>query len=116
MEHAINPVIIKWLGRRGISEKTLKDTEVYSGRHHQNGDSFTVEPDPEGQIIVFPYMQRGEEVNAKYRAANKKFYQKPNGLKTFWNVDILDDPCLKEGSVSLVITEGEMDALSVIEA
>jgi twinkle protein len=116
MEHEINPAIVKWFNKRGISEKTLKDTKVYSGRHIQNGDSFTVEPDAEGQIIVFPYFQQGEEVNAKYRAANKKFYQKPQGTKTFWNADILTDPCLKDGSVSLVITEGEMDALAVIEA
>jgi len=114
MEHVISTMIAKWFAGRGISEETLRVTGVYSGRHHQNGDSFTVLPDPEGQIAVYPYLQGTEEVNAKYRAAGKRFYQKPNGIKCFWNANVLSDPGFKE--VSLVITEGEMDALSVIEA
>src|SRR5882724_11402522 len=116
MEHAISAMIAKWFAGRGISEETLRLTGVYSGRHHQNGDSFTVLPDPEGQIAVYPYLQGTEEVNAKYRAAGKRFYQKPNGIKCFWNANVLAKPCLKDGSVSLVVTEGEMDTLSCIEA
>lgn len=111
----INPRLVKWFKTRGIKEETLKLTGIYSGRHQSNGDSFTVEPDPTGEIIVFPYLCNGEEVNAKYRATGKKFYQKYGGYKTFWNCDVLDEPCLKDGSVSLIITEGEMDALAVIE-
>ncbi len=116
MEHAISLNHVTWFQGRGISEKTLEAIGIYSGRHHQSGDSFTVEPDPEGKVLVFPYLNHGVEVNAKYRGTGKRFYQKPNGTKTFWNSDVLDDPCLKDGSVSLVITEGEMDALSVLEA
>ncbi len=116
MEHEISLLHLEWFAGRGISEETLRLTGVYSGQHHQNGDSFTVEPAAEGNIAVFPYLQKGVEVNAKYRAKGKRFYQKPNGTKCFWNADILNEPCVKDGTVSLIITEGEMDALSVIEA
>ena len=116
MEHVVSLVHLEWFQTRGISEKTLELTGIYSGRHLQNGADFIVEPDIEGKILVFPYFHHKEEVNAKYRAAGKKFYQKTGGTKTFFNVDVLDEPCLKDGSVSLVIVEGEMDALSVIEA
>jgi twinkle protein len=115
MEHGVSLEHLEWFQTRGISEKTLHLTKIYSGRHQKTGDSFTVHPDPNGRVLVFPYFRHGEEVNAKYRAAGKKFYQKPNGLKTFWNADVLEEPCLKDGSVSLVITEGEMDALAVLE-
>ncbi len=116
MEHAISLVHLEWFQTRGISEKTLELTGIYSGRHLQNGDSFVVEHNSEGEILCFPYLHKKEEINCKYRARGKKFYQKTGGTKTFWNVDVLEEPCLKDGSVSLVITEGEMDALSVIEA
>jgi twinkle protein len=115
MEHDINPNVVQWFATRGISNQTLKATGVYSGQHRQSGDSFEIVPGPTGEIVVFPYLRHGTEVNAKYRARGKKFYQKPNGQKTFFNADVLDEPCLKDGSVSLIITEGEMDALAVIE-
>src|SRR5262249_10308003 len=35
--------------------------------------------------------------------------------KTFWNADVLDDPQLGNG-MPLVITEGELDALSAIDS
>lgn len=116
MEHGVSLVHLEWFQTRGISEKTLELTGVYSGRHHQSGASWEVIPDIDGKVAVFPYLHHGQEINCKYRAAGKKFYQKTGGTKTFWNVDALDEPCLRDGSVSLVITEGEMDALSVIEA
>lgn len=114
MEAVINPRIIRWFQGRGISEKTLRHTGVYSGQHLQSGNSFSVVPHLDGEIICFPYFKNGKEVNTKYRAANKKFYQRPNGYKTFWNSGILDHEYLQNGTKNLVITEGEMDALSVL--
>lgn len=112
----INPKIIKWFESRGISRGNIEHIGIYTGRHQQNGDSFGVIPDVTGEVIVFPYKRKGVVRNEKYRAAGKKFYQKIGGKKIFWNADILDDEALHQGRASLVITEGEMDTLSVMEA
>ncbi len=83
---------------------------IYSGKRGATG----VDIDPEGSILVFPYLENGEEKNAKYRAPGKRFWQKQGGKKLLWNRDILEDPSLHDGTHALVITEGEIDALSVI--
>lgn len=112
----INPKIAKWFEGRGIGRAALERTGTYSGRHQLTGDGFEVVPDPTGKIIVFPYFRKGVVQNEKYRAAGKRFYQKTGGKKLFWNADVLDSEALHEGRSALVITEGEIDALSVIEA
>ncbi len=112
----INPKIIRWFEGRGISRGTVEATGICSGLHRPDGDSFRVDPDPNGNVVIFPFSRRGAVLNEKYRAAHKKFYQKPGGKKLFWNADVLDDPVLIEGRAALVITEGEIDALSVIES
>ena len=112
----VNPRILKWFANRGINPENVKHTGIYSGRHQQDGDKWQVVPDETGEVVVFPYRRKGAVVNEKYRAANKRFYQMPGGKKVFWNADILDDPALHEGRASLIITEGEMDALAVMEA
>jgi twinkle protein len=65
--------------------------------------------------VVFPFLERGVVVNEKYRAPGKKFWQRAVGRRTFWNSDALDDPALEAGHQALVITEGELDALTAIE-
>lgn len=112
----INPRAIKWFEERGINRENVAHMGIYSGKHIQDGDNWHVEPDINGEVVVFPYRRKGAVFNAKYRAANKRFYQMPGGKKLFWNADILDDPALHEGRAALVITEGEMDALAVMEA
>lgn len=118
MEHEkpINPKVLAWFESRGIDPERVARMGIYSGRHVATGDSFVVEPDLGGNVIVFPYLRRGVPRNEKFRAAGKKFYQRPGGEKLFWNVDVLSDPSLSTGHNPLVIVEGEMDALSVLEA
>lgn len=103
---------LEWLEDRKISVEVAINMGLYSGKRGNTG----VEPDPNGGILVFPYLEKGVEKNAKYRAPGKKFWQKTGGKKLLWNRDILEDPSLIDGTYSLVITEGEMDALSVISA
>lgn len=103
---------LEWLESRNISVEAATAMGIYSGKRGATG----VDPDPKGNILVFPYLEHGEEVNAKYRAPGKRFWQKQGGKKVFWNRDILEDPSLHDGSHPLVITEGEMDALAVITA
>lgn len=111
-ENVISPKIVQWFESRGINQEVVKRMGVYSGQHLDTG----VKPDPNGNIIVFPYLRAGSPVNAKYRAQGKRFYQQTSGTPCFWNSDILSDPALIEGRSALVIVEGEMDALSVLQA
>jgi twinkle protein len=63
---------------------------------------------------VFPYRRNGEIINRKYRGPNKRFRQDQGAPRAFWNEDCLRDPTL--ANEPLVITEGEPDALSAIQA
>ena len=112
----INPKVLKWFRSRGINPANVAHMGIYSGRRQQSGDSFEVVPDVSGEVIAFPYRRKGAIQNHKYREANKRFYQQPGGKKLFWNADVLDEPALHEGRAALVITEGELDALSLLEA
>jgi twinkle protein len=89
--------------------------EIYSGKRVGTGAKSRVEPHLNGDVIVFPFLERGEVVAEKYRGAGKVFSQRPNPKRTFYNSDVLDDPTLIEGRAALVIVEGEIDCLSVIE-
>lgn len=109
----INPKAAAWLEGRAIDPELASRMGLYSARRVEGGDPV---PDPTGSILVCPYIDGGHEVNAKYRAPGKKFWQRAGARKTFWNVDVLDDPSLAEGRHALVITEGELDALATIQA
>lgn len=100
----------KWLEKRRIVPSVAADMGLYSAKRGQDG--FPT-PDAAGTILVFPFIKNGKIVGEKYRGPNKTFWQRKDGRKQFWNVDILEDPALTSGGASLVITEGEMDALSL---
>jgi twinkle protein len=112
--------LLQWLETsRKISPETAFRMGLYSGRVQRtgDGDSSTSEvvPDDDGGILVFPFIENGIEVNAKYRGPQKRFWQKKDGRKTFFNADILDDPALTEGGQGLAITEGEIDAMTFVD-
>ncbi len=113
----INPGILKWFDQRGISLGNLEAMGVCSGRHQRIGDGqFEVIPDPKGNTIIFPFYRDGQIVMEKYRGSEKRFYQRPGGIQVFYNRDVLKDPALTEGKASLLIVEGEIDLLSVLES
>lgn len=97
--------------RRGISSETAVRHEIYTASHKDG----QVVPDHYGTIVVFPFTENGTTVNEKYRGPGKRFWQWPNGKRTFWNNDAINDPSLEDGSLALVITEGEIDALTAID-
>ena len=103
----------KWLEKRGININTAIHMGTYSGRRGPDGQ---VVSHPEGDVLCFPFIKDGEIVGHKYRGPQKSFWQQANGRKQFYNADILTDPALHNGSVSLIITEGELDALAVATA
>ncbi len=95
----ISELHTRWLEKRGISDETAVRFGIST----------------EGEALKFPFLEHGKEVGAKFRGANKKFWQQAGGKRTFWNADALDDPALEQGAMPLVITEGEIDALTAIE-
>ena len=108
----ISALHMEWLDKRGILTAAM-DIGIYSAQRVADGQ---VLADGNGDILVFPFIRHGREIGAKYRAKGKRFWQKPNCPKAFFNGDILDDPSLIDGTNSLVIVEGEPDALSFIAA
>lgn len=115
-EARVNPKVMEWLESRGISGETVFRMGIFSGQRHTDGDEASVVPHERGNIIAFPFIERGRVVAEKYRAAGKRFWQRPNPRKTFYNSDILDDPALAQSTAALVIVEGEIDCASVVEA
>jgi twinkle protein len=103
---------IKWLEKRKIDLERATAIGVCSGRREPDG----VYPDPDGDVLIFNYIRDGVDVGAKYRGANKTFWQKAGAIKQFYNRDILRDPAVISGAQPLLIVEGEMDALAVISA
>jgi twinkle protein len=116
MTSAINPAVLRWFAGRGISENTVDRLAIFSGRRLTNGDDSEVVADPTGNIIVFPFYDGGRVVAEKYRSAGKRFSQRPNPYKTFFNAHVISSPSVIEGDARLVIVEGEMDCAAVVEA
>jgi twinkle protein len=89
--------ILEYFKTRGISQATLQWQGIYV-------DNSSLE------YIAFPYFHEGKVVNIKYRTIDKQFSQTPNGYRIFYNIDAVKS--VRE----VYIVEGEVDALSFIEA
>lgn len=67
--------------------------------------------------IAIPYFEDGEVVNHKYRLTSEKDHRMDSGAPlALWNVDMVNDPKVRNGQAPLVITEGEMDGLAAIQS
>lgn len=113
MTKVLGPIGLAAFERRAINPDTAARYAIFTASRAADGE---VIPDPNGNIIVFPFEEHGRVVNEKYRAPGKKFWQRAGGRRTFWNADALDDPALETGQMPLVITEGELDTLSAIDS
>ncbi len=68
-----------------------------------------------GNMVGVPYVRRGRHYGWKRRTIEKRFWFEPSDVEHFlWNRDILDDDTLADQPI--IITEGEFDALSVMQA
>lgn len=72
-----------------------------------------------GSACVFPYLRDGQVVNRKFRTSltqgdKGKIWQDKSGVKCVYNEDILKDDSLLDQP--LIITEGEIDAITAIQA
>lgn len=114
--NALGPIGQKAFANRQISLDVARLSGVFTAKsvRDESGETSVV-PAEDGNIIVFPFIDGGAVVGEKYRAPGKKFWQRAGGRKTFWNADCMDDPALAEGHKPLVVTEGELDALTAID-
>jgi len=85
--------VTKWFRELGIEIDTL--TSNYIGY--------------KDRWIQFPFYKNGQIVNIKSRTADKKFKQERNAEKCFYRFDYMKD------AETIIITEGEIDALSLVE-
>ena len=94
-----------WLTSRGISQTTADKMKLFAA------DKFFHKIGKVTPAIGFPYYRRGGVVATKYRSIEgKDFTQDMGGAHDFFGIDniIAGQP--------IIIVEGEMDALSAIEA
>jgi twinkle protein len=68
-----------------------------------------------GEELAFPFYVGAEVVNNKYRnLTDKRFRQDAGAVKCFWNANAILDQGLDDKP--LIITEGEIDAMTAIQA
>lgn len=89
---------------RGISQQTLIDCKITTGKNYMPQFSKEVE------TINFNYFRNGELVNIKYRGVKKSFKMVKDAELIFYGLDDIKD------SDWCVIVEGEVDKLSFWEA
>jgi twinkle protein len=88
---------VKWFEKRGIPVEVLVE----------EGISWGAKKD-----LQFPYHKDGEVVNIKHRTLEKVFWQEKGAETCFYRHDEIS----KLSSDTLIITEGEIDALSLLVA
>ena len=71
-----------------------------------------VKADQAGGAVALPYRRDGKPYAWKFRAAAEKRWWSSQGVQR----DLFNADCLRDGDAPVVITEGEIDALSVIQA
>jgi twinkle protein len=94
---------VKFFTSRMISQATLNKMRVYSDKN------FMPQLNKEAEVICFPYFFNEKLINIKYRGPKKSFTQVSGSELIFWNLDIVTK------SNEIIIVEGEMDLLSLIE-
>ena len=96
--------VVKWFEGRGISQSTLNRLKVAGGQE------WMPQTNKVENTIQFNYFINNELINIKYRDGKKNFKLVKGAEKVFYNLDST------VGHDSVVIVEGEIDALSFVEA
>ena len=96
--------VISWFAQRKISQETVELAGVESGTAYIGGRQ-------ENAIAFVHKDTDGKTINVKFRTKDKKFTQIKDGerLPYLWNM-------INRDNGELIITEGEVDCLSLIEA
>lgn len=99
---ALPDKLVQYFRDRGISNGTLEKAHI--GYEPPKGKKYGA--------IMFPRYKGGEVVAIKYRTYDKRMWQSKDPMPCFFNHDM----ARKSGENTLIIVEGEVDALSWIEA
>lgn len=100
----ISSKALKWFSGRGISKQTLEALKV------TEEVEWMPQTRKEENTIKFNYFLDGELINTKFRDGKKNFKLCKDAEKIFYNIDSI------RTEKECVIVEGEIDALSFIEA
>ena len=93
-----------WLEKRGLQSVIAESLGV------------TTRTDSRGNWLVFPYRLGGELVNRKFRLTAEKQHEMETGGKLcLWNADALKSQQVVDHEGSVIVTEGEFDALAAIQ-
>lgn len=95
---------VKYFEGRMISQETLFKMRIYSD------EIFMPQFNKEVEVICFPYFYNSKLINIKYRGPSKSFKLVSGAELIFYNID-----CIQKSN-EIIITEGEIDALSFIES
>lgn len=95
---------LAWFECRGITSPTLTALKVTEGME------WMPQKNKECNTIQFNYYRNGELINTKFRTGDKCFKLVSGAELIPYNIDSI------KGESECIITEGEMDALSFIEA
>jgi twinkle protein len=94
--------VMKWLTEvRKLDDALLSHMGVHSKDHPQLG-----------VVAAFPYIRDGKPYAGKFRASSVKHWRSTQGVSR----GLYNEDALSHGDGPIVITEGEIDALSVIQA
>ncbi len=96
--------LMDWFKKRGISEQTISDLRISEGLE------FMPQTGAKENTMQFRYYLNGELINVKYRTLDKLFKLESGAELIPYNLDSIT------GKSTCIITEGEMDCLSFIEA
>jgi len=95
---------LKYFEKRGIMQETLLKMKVYSDTE------FMPQTEKEEGVICFPYFIDDTLINVKYRTKDKLFKLSKGAELIFYNINaVKNNDCV-------IITEGEIDCLSYIQA
>lgn len=95
--------VVGWFKERGISQQTLIDAKIGFG------DEYMPQVEQVSRCIKFPYFRDGQIVNIKFRDGQKNFKLVSGAELIFFNLDSII------GQDEVIVTEGEIDALSYME-
>lgn len=93
-----------WFNGRGISNSTLDKFMIFTK------EEFMPQTGQKENCICFPYFRDGEMINIKFRDAKKNFRMVKDAELIFYNLNTIGD------KRHCVITEGEIDCMSIYEA
>jgi twinkle protein len=96
---------IQWLAARGIQFDTAEGLQL------------STRTDDRGNWLVLPYFLDNKLVNRKFRmTAEKRHEMDKGGRLCLWNNECLKLKAVQDGSASVIITEGEFDAMIAIQS